>query len=77
MIERVKPWAGGSERATRPALPDSGRIVVNVNQLVGLRDPEQFRWLRENYEPIGSIGYSHIIFEVTPARDEGGDISSP
>ncbi len=47
-----------------PDIPTSGRIIVGVNNLVGIRHPQRFRWLRENFEPIGHITYSYLIFDV-------------
>jgi hypothetical protein len=44
----------------------SGQIVVSVNELVGIFDPEKYRWLRNNYEPAGHIGYSYLVYEITP-----------
>jgi hypothetical protein len=51
-----------------PERPVAGYVVVGANQLVGVFGPERFRWLRENFEPIAHIGYSHLVFHVTPAR---------
>jgi len=31
-------------------------------------DPEKFRWLRENFEPIGTIAPSYLLFEITPEQ---------
>lgn len=56
----------------KPQFPDSGKIIVSVNNLVGIHDPERYRWLRENYKPVDHIGYSYLIFEISP-----GDSLSP
>ena len=29
---------------------------------------ERYRWLRENFTPVGHIGYSYLLFRVTPER---------
>lgn len=45
----------------------SGRIVVSANALVGVGvDPEQFAWLRNNFEPTGNIAYSYLVYEIKP-----------
>ena len=41
---------------------------VGANQLVGVFGPARYRWLRENFAPVAHIGYSHLVFHVTPAR---------
>ena len=43
----------------------SGRIVVSVNRLVGVYEPEEYKWLRENFEPVDSIAYSYLIYDVS------------
>lgn len=49
-----------------PAEPQAGLLLVGANQLVGIFDPERFRWLRENFTPVGHVAYSHLLFEVRP-----------
>jgi hypothetical protein len=51
-----------------PDRPVSGTVIVSVNQLVGIWvGPEKYEWLRENYEPIGHVAYSYLIFEIPPS----------
>jgi hypothetical protein len=49
-----------------PPTPQSGDILVGANQLVGIFDEERYRWLRENFTPVGHVAYSHLLFRVTP-----------
>ncbi|HXO42781.1 MAG TPA: glycosyltransferase family 39 protein, partial [Thermoanaerobaculia bacterium] len=52
-----------------PSGPVAGRIAVNVSNLVG-RDPAAARrhaWLRDNFKPIATIGYSWKLFDVGEA----------
>ncbi len=54
----------------RPDGPTAGRILVDVNSLVGLK-PQQadhYRWLRENFEPIDHVGYSWHVYDVDRER---------
>jgi hypothetical protein len=42
-------------------------FYVPVNQLVGVSyDPATYRWLRENFEPVGMIAPSYLLFKITP-----------
>ncbi len=51
-----------------PAGPTSGIVVVGVNEFVGvLGSPNDYGWLRENFEPIGNFRYTDLIFDVSPA----------
>jgi len=44
----------------------AGYIVVGVNDLVGVTDdPQQYAWLRENFEPIGTVAYSYLIYDIS------------
>ena len=48
-----------------PAQPCTGRILVSADRLVGVERPaEDYRWLRENFEPIAHVGYGHFLFDV-------------
>jgi hypothetical protein len=45
------------------------RYFLYVNYLVGItRDPDTYRWLRENFEPIDTIAPSYLLFEITPEQ---------
>jgi|GEM_PF-363413 len=53
-----------------PSGPVAGRLAVNVTSLVG-RDPAAARrhaWLRDNFKPIATFGYSSKVFDVTEAE---------
>ncbi len=49
-----------------PDRPQAGTLLVSANKFSGLLLGEQFRWLRENFEPVGHVAYSHLLFRVTP-----------
>jgi 4-amino-4-deoxy-L-arabinose transferase-like glycosyltransferase len=51
-----------------PPGPTSGILVVGVNEFVGvLGSPDDFRWLRENFRPIGNFRNSYLIFDISPS----------
>lgn len=53
--------------AYRPNNVRAGRIVVGVNDLVGVTtDPEKYAWLRNNFEPIDTIVYSYVVYKISP-----------
>ena len=49
-----------------PDRPRPGTILVSANDYSGMLRREQFRWLRENFEPVGHVAYSYLLFRVTP-----------
>ena len=51
-----------------PPKPISGRIVVTANELVGIFKPEKYKWLRDNFRPVGHIAYSYLIFNVSEEK---------
>jgi hypothetical protein len=63
-----------------PRKPRAGRIVVPVNALVGVnRNPEEYRWLREHFTPVGHIAYSFLVYDVPKEMlpEGGGDSKDP
>ncbi|HWC01730.1 MAG TPA: glycosyltransferase family 39 protein [Methylomirabilota bacterium] len=54
------------EAVLGPERPQTGTIVLSVNEYVGLWFSERYRWVRENFEPVGHIAHGHLIFHVTP-----------
>jgi 4-amino-4-deoxy-L-arabinose transferase-like glycosyltransferase len=49
-------------------LPSTGLVAVRVNRLVGLGDPETYRVLREQYEPVANVGYNWLIYDLARKR---------
>lgn len=51
----------------KPKNVKPGHIIVRVNDLVGvLGDPDQYAWLRENFEPVDTIAYSYLVYQISP-----------
>lgn len=51
-----------------PSEPTTGLIIVGINSLTGvLGGPESFAWLRDNFEPIGHLYYTYLIFDISYA----------
>jgi hypothetical protein len=59
-----------SRAPEKPApITKTTRYFLYVNYLVGItRDPDTYRWLRENFEPIDTIAPSYLLFEITPEQ---------
>ena len=54
-----------------PNNPRPGRLVVRVNDLVGVtEDPEQYAWLRDNFEPVDTIAYAYLVYKIEPEEIE-------
>ncbi|MFC2163898.1 ArnT family glycosyltransferase [Acidobacteriota bacterium] len=49
----------------RPNGPTWGKLVVGVNELVGILLEDKYAWLRENFEPVDHIAYSYLIFDIS------------
>lgn len=47
-----------------PSVPVTGMIVVDLNNLAGIKTPEKFKWLRENYVPVATIDDCYLIYNV-------------
>jgi len=49
--------------------PESGLFVVSPNRLLGITtESYRYAWLRENFKPIGTVAFSHLIYEVSQAE---------
>ena len=65
----LKRWAERNiDAQVHPRGPAAGKIVVSVNNVVGLFDPEQYAWLRDNFEPVDHIAYSYLVYDVQENR---------
>jgi 4-amino-4-deoxy-L-arabinose transferase-like glycosyltransferase len=66
---RVQAYARERGIAIEPdVLPNTGLVAVRVNRLVGIGDPETYRMLREQYEPVGNVGYNWLIYDLARRR---------
>ncbi len=65
-IERFQRRHPELRLVVEPTEPQAGDIVVGANALVGILEPEKYRWLRENFRPVGHVAYSHLLFRITP-----------
>ncbi|MDP8215599.1 MAG: glycosyltransferase family 39 protein [Candidatus Euphemobacter frigidus] len=48
-----------------PRGPRAGRLVVGAGRLVGIFHPEEYRWLRDNFEPVDHVAYSFLVYEIS------------
>jgi phage-related holin len=49
-----------------PSAPVQGMIIVGVNELTGvIGNPNDFRWLRDNFRPIGNLDHSYLIYNIS------------
>ncbi len=51
-----------------PDGPRGGYVLVGATELVGVFDPERYRWLREGFRPLRAVEYSHLLYYVPPER---------
>ncbi len=50
-----------------PQTIQSGLLVVGINHLVGVTEnPAKFAWLRNNFEPVGTIANCILIYQISP-----------
>lgn len=50
-------------------LEETTSYFLEINQLVGITtEPGTYKWLRENFEPVGTIASSYLLFEITPVQ---------
>ncbi len=51
-----------------PRGPTAGRVIVRVNDLVGLYPAAHpsYAWLRDHFAPVDHVGYSWLVYDVSP-----------
>jgi Dolichyl-phosphate-mannose-protein mannosyltransferase/PA14 domain len=55
----------GSPFSKAPEKPVPGIVCVRVDDLTGILVPwEKYEWLRNNYSPFGSVGYTYLLFDI-------------
>jgi len=67
-IARFRAEHSQIDLVVEPDAPQAGWILVGANKLVGVYEPERYRWLRENFQPERHVGYSYLLFRVPPDR---------
>jgi len=50
----------------QPSQPTSGLVLVGVNQFVGIATGPSWDWLKQCCEPVGTVAYSVLVFDVKP-----------
>jgi hypothetical protein len=56
------------EAIVEPPGPVAGRVIKGVNALTGVStDQAAHSWLRENFEPVETIAYTYLVYEMPPA----------
>lgn len=55
--------------AFEPAvLPASGGVVVSASRLQGIPDRDTYRVLRDQYDPVGNVGYAYLVYDLGRPR---------
>ncbi len=65
-IERFQRRNPAMPIAVDPPAPRPGWILVGANELVGVFEPEKYRWLREHFQPADHVAYAHLLYYVPP-----------
>ena len=64
-LQRYLEAHRGETIFVRPEHPTRGKVIVDVNTLVGVIGPaERYAWLRNRDEPVEHIGYSWLVYEI-------------
>ncbi len=53
------------EALLNPKEPAAGHLVVRVNLLTGVFQPNRYPWLRENFNPADTIRGSYLVYRIS------------
>jgi 4-amino-4-deoxy-L-arabinose transferase-like glycosyltransferase len=54
----------GESYVVQPYFPARGRVIVSVNDYLGVFDPNAYRWLRQGHTPVATIGDAWLLFDI-------------
>lgn len=54
----------------QPEEPTAGRILVGTNWLTGVFKRRRDTWIRDRFEPVDHLRYSHLLFEISEEEAE-------
>ncbi|MEZ5591437.1 MAG: glycosyltransferase family 39 protein [Gammaproteobacteria bacterium] len=49
----------------QPQQPVIGKVIVDINFLMSVFPNNNLAWLRENFQPVAHMSYSHLIYNIT------------
>lgn len=52
-----------------PTPESKGIVLLRVNDVIGIQDPEKYRWLREKHQPVAHIAHAWLIYDLR--REDG------
>jgi hypothetical protein len=68
-LSEAQAYARAHGLALEPeVLPASGGVIVSATQLQGIYEPEKYRVLREEYDPVGHVGYAYLVYDLARNR---------
>jgi len=68
-LSRVRERASSEGLLVEPdVLLPADRVVVSANRLQGIYERQRYRLLREEYRPVGHIGYNWLVFDLARNR---------
>ncbi len=71
LLDEYKKEHTKAEKApeTPILIDEETTYFVSINRLVGvINGPENYQWLRENFEPVDMVGNSYLIYRITPEK---------
>ena len=48
-----------------PTDPATGKFVIRTTDLLDLNNIGQYQWLRANFEPVGHVAFTYLVFDIS------------
>jgi len=61
----LKKYIEDGKAVYAPDHPAAGIFIIDVDDLIGVKEEKDYNWLRKNYKPSGHLAFTYLIFEVS------------
>jgi len=61
----LKKYIEDGKAVYAPDHPGAGIFIIDVADLIGVKEEKDYSWLRNNYRPSGHLAFTYLIFEIS------------
>lgn len=62
---RLQQWLDAKKGVYAPETPQAGTFIISVNDLTGVVETKNYKWLFDNFKPTAHLAFCYLIFEIS------------
>ena len=62
---RLQQWLDARKGTYAPQTPAAGTFIISVNDLTGVIETKNYKWLFDNFKPSSHLAFCYLIFEIS------------